>query len=440
MPTAPAETAANPHLPSPPPAPRRGTFGSLRTRNFRLMATSQVVSNTGGWVQRIAQDWLVLEITGSSTAVGVTTALQFLPTLLFGLSGGWLADRFPKRRILQCTQTAAALMAATLAVLTLTGLVEAWHVYLVAFALGLVTAVDNPTRQSFVTELVGPAQLRNAISLNSSVFQLGALIGPAISGLLINAVGAGYAFTANALSYVAPLVALAAMRDRELVRSSRTGQHGASMADVLRYVRHRPTMLWTIVLIGVFAMFTNNLAVTLSAYAKTVFTSGAGGYGLLTSVMAVGSLTGALVSARRSRSSMRGLLVTGGVVATVYVAAAATPVEWAFGLLLTALGAATLLLSTAANSSVQLASADGIRGRVMGLYLLVFTGSAAIGGPLVGLIDQHLGARAGMLAAGLVPATATVLIALKLRATRRTPPPDPRHDARPAPAPRGAPA
>src|SRR6201995_2974540 len=176
-------------------------FSSLRTRNFRLFATGQLFSNTGTWVQRIAQDWLVLSLTGSTTAVGVTTALQFLPTLLFGLFGGMIADRYPKRAVLLVTQSALAAIAGVLAVLTLTHVVAAWHVYVVAFALGLVTAVDNPTRQSFPNEMVGPAQLANAIILIASVFQLGVLFGPAISGVLISAVGPGYAFAINAASY-----------------------------------------------------------------------------------------------------------------------------------------------------------------------------------------------------------------------------------------------
>jgi MFS family permease len=179
---------------------RPSTFSSLRTRNFRLFASGQVVSNTGTWMQRIAQDWLVLSLTGSATAVGITTALQFVPTLMFGLTGGLLADRYPKRRILLATQVGMATMGATLAALTLTGRVQVWHVFVIAFGLGMVTAVDNPTRQSFVNEMVGPDHLRNAISLNASVFQLGALVGPAISGVLINAVGPGYSFALNAIS------------------------------------------------------------------------------------------------------------------------------------------------------------------------------------------------------------------------------------------------
>lgn len=406
-----------PDLP-PPPATRRATFGSLRTRNFRLFASGQLVSNTGAWVQRIAQDWLVLSITGSATAVGITTALQFLPTLLFGMLGGLVADRYPKRRVLLAAQVGMASMAAVLACLTLTHRVAAWHVYLVAFGLGLITAVENPVRQSFVNEMVGPDQLRNAISLNSSVFQLGALIGPAISGVLIRAVGGGYSFAANSVAYAAPIAALSLMRDDELIRSPRADATGQRLRDALRYVASRPQMLWPTVLVGVFGMFTINLPVTLAAYARFVFHSGPSGYGLLSSVAAVGSLAGALISARRSRTRLRGLAGMCLALAALEIVAAAAPNELTYCLLLAAVGAATLLLLTSANSMVQLAADDTIRGRVMGLYLLVFIGSGAVGGPLLGTIDQHLGPQAGMLLAGAVPAIATIVVILTVARQR----------------------
>jgi MFS family permease len=397
----------------------RSTFGSLQTRNFRVFASGQLVSNTGAWVQRIAQDWLVLEITGSATAVGVTTALQFLPMLLFGLAGGWIADRFRKRRVLIATQVGMSAMAALLAVLTLSHAVQPWHVYLIAFGFGMITAVDNPCRQSFVNDMVGPRQLRNAISVNSSVFQLGALIGPAISGVLIKAVGSGWAFGINAISYGGPIVALLLIRESELLNRHRAAARGARLSDGLRHVARHPRMLWPIVLVGVFGMFCNNLPVTLAAYARTVYRSGPGGYGLLTSMLAVGSLLGALFSARRASTTVRGLLVIGGALAALYTIAAVTSAQWAYCVVLAAVGGTTLLLFTSANSTVQLTAADPVRGRVMGVYLLVFIGSGALGGPLLGVIDQHLGPRYGMLLAGLVPGLATATIALGLTLTAR---------------------
>ena len=394
--------------------PRTTTFSSLHTRNFRLFATGQLVSNTGSWVQRIAQDWLVLSLTGSATAVGITTALQFVPTLLLGMVGGLLADRYPKRRILLCTQVGMATMAALLGGLTLSGQVAAWHVFLIAFGLGMVTAIDNPTRQSFVNEMVGPDHLRNAISLNSSVFQLGGLIGPAVSGVLIGTLGPGWSFVANAASYVAPFVALSAMRASELAVLPRVVARRGQLRDGVRYALRRPDVRWPTLLVGVFGMFTANLPVTLAAYAKSVFHSGPGGYALLSTVVAVGSLSGALVSARRPRSRLRTLLAFGLLLASLDVLASLAPDEPAFCALLFGIGGSTLLLLTSANATVQLAAHDAIRGRVMGLYLLVFVGGAALGGPLLGGIDERFGPHTGLLVAGLVPAVAIVLVAAKL--------------------------
>jgi len=393
---------------------RPSTFSSLRTRNFRLFASGQVVSNTGTWMQRIAQDWLVLSLTGSATAVGITTALQFVPTLMFGLTGGLLADRYPKRRILLATQVGMATMGATLAALTLTGRVQVWHVFVIAFGLGMVTAVDNPTRQSFVNEMVGPDHLRNAISLNASVFQLGALVGPAISGVLINAVGPGYSFALNAISYVAPLIMLGRIRDSELIHAPAKDAVGSQLRDGVRYVASRPAMRWPILLVGCFGLFTMNLPVTLAAFANSVFHSGPSGYGLLSSVVAAGSLTGAIVSARRTSTRLRALAATAGVLAITEMIAAAAPDELMYTAALVPVGAATLMFLTAANATVQLAAADAIRGRVMGVYLLVFIGSGAIGGPLLGYIDQHFGPRAGMLLAGLAPAIVLALVCQRL--------------------------
>ncbi len=399
--------------------PLRDTFSSLRIRNYRLFASGQLVSNTGAWVQRIAQDWLVLTLTGSATAVGITTALQFLPTLLFGLHGGLLADRYSKRAILLCTQVGMATMAGILAALTLSHSIQAWHVYLVAFGLGLVSALDNPTRQSFVNEMVGGAHLRNAISLNASVFQLGAMIGPAISGYLLVAVGAGYAFAINAISYVAPCIALVMIDARALHRTGLTRAADGHLADAVHEVRRRPELLWPTLLVGAFGLFTINLPVTLAAYAKTQFATGAGGYGLLSSAVALGSVIGALISARRDRTRLRGLLGIAAGLCAISVLAAATPQQWAYLLLLVGVGAGTLMLQTSANATVQLAAGDAMRGRVMGVYLLVFIGSGAIGGPLLGALDQHFGPRLGMLLAGVVPAVATTAIAWRLARSGR---------------------
>jgi MFS family permease len=262
--------------------------------------------------------------------------------------------------------------------------------------------------------MVGPAQLRNAIGINASVFQLGALVGPAVSGVLIGAVGSGYAFAINALSYLGPIAGLLLIRERELNRIAAPASNRTTMRDGVRYVVSRPDVLWPTVLVGAFGIFTMNLPVTLAAYARSVFHSGAAGYGLLTSVVAFGSVAGALISARKPRTRLRGLAVIAGSLAGLELLAAAAPEQWAYCLVLLALGGTTLLFLTSANSTVQLAAHDGIRGRVMGVYLLVFIGSGALGGPLVGSVDQHLGPRAGMLVAGAASFVVTGLVALWL--------------------------
>lgn len=393
---------------------RTATFASFSARNYRLFATGQLVSNTGAWVQRIAQDWLVLTITGSATAVGITTALQFLPTLLLGLYGGLIADRYNKRRVLLLTNIAMSALAAAMAALVLSHTVQPWHIYLIAFVLGAVTAVDNPTRQSFVNEMVGPQQLRNAISLNASIFQLGALIGPAISGYLIGAVGTGYSFAINAASYLAAIISLLLIDESALHIGQSAVGSSARMSDGLRFARRHPEVLWPIVMVGFFGLFSINLPVTLAAYARSEFHSGAAGYGLLTSAVALGSVGGALISARRSKTRLRGLAAVGSLACAALVVAAGFSSQWPCLLVLIGVGGTTLLFITSANSSVQLAAGDDIRGRVMGLYLLVFIGSGAIGGPLLGAIDQHLGPRVGLMLAGLVPGAVMLAVAGKL--------------------------
>jgi MFS family permease len=396
--------------------PRAATFASLRIRNFRMYAAGLFVSATGSWVQRIAQDWLVLELTGSATAVGITTACQFLPTLVIGLFGGMLADRFPKRLVLLITQAGLGLLAATLSVLTLTDRVAVWHVYLLALGLGFVSAVDNPCRQAFVKELVGTDRIRNAIGLTSSTFQLGALVGPLLAGLIIGAGGNGIAFAVNAATYLASISALSLVRDDELrLADTLPGQAAVRLRDGLRYVAGHPRVRWPVVLVGTFGFFIMSLPVTLAAFAEVVLRSGASGYGLLNSLVAAGSLTGALLSARRVvRSRLRTLVGIAGLLAVTTMLAALAPTAWAFLPLLAALGVATLLFLTTAQAMVQQTTPDLLRGRVLGVYTLVFIGSGALGSPVVGWLAEHLGPRTALLLAGAIPAAITLLVARKL--------------------------
>jgi MFS family permease len=389
-------------------------FPALSNRNFRLLLSGLLLSGTGGWIQRVAQDWLVLTMTDSPVSVGAVTACQFLPTLIFGLYGGLLADRFPKRRILLTTQISMAVTAATLAGLALSGHVAVWHVFVLAFVLGVVTAVDNPVRQSFVSEVVESDQLPNAISLVSCTFQIGAMVGPVVGGVLMGAVGAGSAFAVNAMTFVGPIVALLLMRGTSARRSASASAEQASAAGIregLSYALHTPTVLWPVVMVGAFGFFTISLPVTLAAFAKNEFHSGATGLGLLNGIVATGALVGAMTTARR-RKPLRlrtvGAAATG--LAAALVLAALAPDQPLFTVLLVAVGGANLAFLTSAQSLVQVAAAEHLRGRVVGLYMLVFIGSGAIGGPVVGLLAEHFGARVGLFVSGAVPAVVTVLV------------------------------
>ncbi|MFI1970348.1 MFS transporter [Streptomyces cinnamoneus] len=391
-----------------------GMFRSLRVRNYRLFATGQVVSNTGTWMQRIAQDWLVLSLTGSSAAVGITTALQFLPMLLLGLYGGVIADRYPKRRLLLFTQAAMGVTGLALAVLTLSGHVQVWHVYLTALALGVVTVLDNPARQAFVVEMVGPADLRNAVSLNSANFQSARLVGPAVAGVLISALGSGWAFLLNGLSFLAPIAALLLMRNGELHKVDRAPRGKGQLREGLQHVAGRPELIWPIVLVGFIGTFGFNFPIWLTAFVNDVFHADASAYGLLNTVMAAGSLAGALLAARRGTSRLRLLIGAAAAFGLLEVMAALAPSFWVFAALLVPIGMCGLTINVTANSGIQLASDPALRGRVMSLFMMVFMGGAPLGAPLVGWVTDVYGPRVGFLAGGVVSLLAAAGIGLAL--------------------------
>ncbi|WP_419995935.1 MFS transporter [Streptomyces boninensis] len=393
---------------------KAGTFSSLKIRNYRLFATGQMVSNTGTWMQRIAQDWLVLSLTGSSTAVGITTALQFLPMLLFGLYGGVIADRYNKRKLLLITQSGMGLTGLALAALTLGGVVQVWHVYLMAFLLGMVTVVDNPTRQVFVSEMVGKDQMRNAVSLNAANFQSARLIGPAVAGVLITAVGSGWAFLLNGLSFVAPLAGLLMMRTSELHPVERAPRGKGQLREGLRYVAGRPDLIWPIVLVGFIGTFGFNFPIWLTAFVDDVFEGGAGTYGMLNTLMAVGSLIGALLAARRGASRMRLTVFAALAFGLLEITAALSPSLWVFAALMVPLGIFGLSFNVTANANVQTAVDETMRGRVMSLFVMVFVGGTPIGGPLVGWVTDTFGARIGFLSCGVISAAAAIAVGLIL--------------------------
>ncbi|MFE9039886.1 MFS transporter [Streptomyces sp. NPDC012421] len=414
MSTGPGADSAPVHQPTLKTRGRGETFSSLSIRNYRLFFTGAIVSNTGTWMARITQDWLVLSLTGSAAAVGITTALQFLPMLLFGLYGGVIADRYPKRRLLLVSQAALGLCGLALAALTLSGQVQVWHVYLIAFLLGMVTVVDNPARQSFVSELVGPDRLRNAVSLNSANFQSARLIGPAVAGVLIAGIGSGWAFLVNGLSFLAPLAALWLMRTSELHKVERAPRGKGQLREGLRYVAGRPDLIWPIALVGFIGTFGFNFPIWLTAFSEEVFHVGAGTYGFLNTLMAAGSLAGALLAARRGSTRLRMLVIAAGVFGVLEIAAAFSPSFWLFALLLVPIGMIGLTVNVTANSAVQMATDPVMRGRVMSLYMMVFAGGTPIGAPLLGWVTDTYGARAGFATGGLVSLTAAAVIGLVL--------------------------
>ena len=394
------------------PAARPSTFAALRIRNYRLFFAGQIVSNTGTWMQRIAQDWLVLELTHSPLAVGITTALQVLPMLLLGLWGGLIADRYPKRRLLLITQASMGALAVLLTVLTLTGAVQVWQVYLIALGLGLATVVDNPTRQTFVNEMVPTELVRNAVGLNSGNFQLARMLGPAVAGVLIAAVGIGWAFAFNALSFVAVLVALLMMRPAELQWQPHAPRARGQLREGLRYVRRNPILLWPIVLVFFVGTFGYNFAIILSAYTQNVFRSGADLYGLLNTAMAAGSVLGALVAARRTSANLTVLFTAAAAFGLGLIVLGLTPWFWAFLILLVVVGFISVTFNTLGNATVQLSSSPELRGRVMSLYMLVFMGGTPIGSPIVGAITEQWGAPAALVVSGAICLLAAVGAAL----------------------------
>ncbi|MEU8122008.1 MFS transporter [Spirillospora sp. NPDC049024] len=414
-------------------------FRSLRNRNFRLYAAGQVVSNTGTWMQRVAQDWLVLDLAhGSGTALGITTGLQFLPMLLFGLWGGVIADRYPKRRVLMLTQVSMGVLALILGLLSISGSAQVWHVYLLAFGLGVATVVDNPSRQAFVVEMVGRRDLPNAIALNSATFNGARLLGPAVAGVLIALIGTGPVFLVNAASFGAVLFGLYAMRADELHPAAPVKRAKGQLREGLRYVRGRRDLMLVLTLIGFLAMFGMNFNITVALVAKQVFHTDASAFGLASSMLAVGALSGALLAARRvARPRLRLLVAMGLVFGVLEALTGLMPTYWSFLALLVPTGIAMMTIMTAANATVQLGVAPEMRGRVMALYMLVFLGTNPLGAPAIGWLAQQFGARASLVLGGLISVVAALAVgalAMRWSSDEAGGSPDGRKAARPAPA------
>ena len=418
--------------------PPGGAFAALTSRSYRVYIAGQSLANTGTWMQGIAQDWLVFGLTHNSAAVGLTMALQFLPILALGLHTGAVADRLPKRSILLATQSLNVVATAALAVITIAGAARPADVYAFAFASGLIFAFDGPARQAFVAEVAPPGRLPAAIALNAAVFQATRLVGPAVASLLIVSAGTGWAFAVSAACYLGPIAGLLRLQPSDLApapagrhRPGRVRQPGPARQpgpvrqagparQAARYVIARPDVLWTIFLVGMLGTFGLNFPIVLTAMAKSEFHGSASTYGLFNIVLAIGSAAGALLAGAAARPKPVVLALAAAVFGLLQVTAAIAPDLGLFLVLLSLMGLLNLIFQAMANAYVQLAVDPELRGRVMGLYMLVFIGGTPVGAPVIGTITNDFGARAGMAVCGAVPALAALIMAIlvKARASR----------------------
>lgn len=400
-------------------------FQALENRNYRMWAGGALVSNIGTWMQRVAQDWLVLTVltNHSGTAVGITTALQFLPMLLLGPYAGVLADRYRKRVILLWTQTAMGICGLIVGLLVVTGVAQLWHVYIAAAALGVAAAMDAPARQAFVSELVGPDKIANAVALNSASFNSARLTGPAIAGVLIAWIGTGPVFLLNAVSFVAVILSLVRVKVSQLEPSTPVARGKHQFIDGLSYVRERPDLVLIMVMVGLLGAFGMNFPVTNSLMATAEFGMGPEEFGVLGSIMAVGTLAGALLAARRSGPRLRFMLGGALFLGAFTLLASVAPSFWIYAVVLIPVGLASITFLNSCNTTIQLSVGPQFRGRVLALYLAILQGGTAIGAPLMGWIGTEFGARWSVAAGGAIVlvtgAAAVVLVSRRNHVTFR---------------------
>jgi MFS family permease len=398
-------------------APFAGVFRSLRGFNYRVWVAGAFVSNVGTWVQRTAQDWLVFtQITHhDASAIGLVMALQFGPQLLLLPLTGFAADHFNQRKLLIVTQAAMGGLAVALGILTVTGVVQLWHVYIFAFLFGSAAAFDAPVRQTFVAELVGDEDLHNAVALNSTSFNAARMIGPAVSGVVIAAIGTGWAFLINGASFVAVLISLAFLRIAELRPNARAQRARGSLTEGFRYVWGRPDLMAILVMLFLIGTFGLNFPIFISTMAVNVFHADARGYGLLSSIMAVGTMAGALLGAKRDKPRFGLLLVGAGVFGLGCTLAAFAPSYWLFAGALVVIGVAALTLTNTTNSLMQLSTEPAMRGRVMALRVGITLGGTPIGAPIVGWVANTFGPR-WALGVGAASGFAAALVAVHVLA------------------------
>ena len=398
----------------------KNTFQSLRNPNYRIWAAGALVSNIGSWMQRTAQDWIVLtELTDrNATAVGIVMGLQFGPQILLLPLTGYAADHLDRRKLLFCTQAAMGVLALVLGLLVVTEQVRLWHVYVLAFLLGCASAFDSPARQTFVAELVDPRFLSNAIALNSTSFNAARMIGPAAAGVLIASVGTGWVFLLNALSFVAVLFSLTFLRTRTLQPARHAGRARGSLLDGFRYVLGRPDLKTILLMLFLISTFGLNFSIYISTMAVTVFHAGASEYGWLTSMMAAGSVIGALMTAARAQQSIAVLLAGAALFGIGCAAAALMTNYWLFGVALVILGFAAQTVTTSTNSLVQTSTDPAMRGRVIAILLAIALGGTPIGAPIVGWIADIFGPRWALgvgAASGLLAAAVAVIYLARRR-------------------------
>ena len=390
---------------------KNGNWRSFRHRNFRILFPANALSNIGSWAQRVAQDWLVLELThNSGAALGAVTAVQFAPVLLFSLHGGALADRVNKRKLLIATNFFAGLSSIVIGLLVITENIQLWHVFVGGAFLGVVTALDAPIRQAFTSELVGHSDVANAVSLNSANFNAGRLVGPAMSGFLIARFSTGPSFIINGLTYIFVIAALIAMREKEFFIQKKEETLG-TVREGIRYALARPDLYVVMLLVFFAATFGLNFQIFNALMATREFGKGPASYGLLGTYIAIGSLTGALLSARLERFRTTRFIIKLGVVFSiaVLILSVAPTYTW-YSLWLPFCGITALTMLISANSYVQTHTDHAVRGRVMGIYLLIFMGGTPFGSLLIGYLTEAIGVRETVAFCGAVSLIAALVI------------------------------